>query len=440
MEWVESSYQGISFATKEGSKKPYVGRYFVKKTAKKSRTTRYRPVVASFETERQRIDWAGEVTEDRTKNGSNSISLDPSMRKKWETAQAIIGKETDPIEVALAWKARQDELSGRFSKGETVRNIVEKFLVAESTSNGAEEAHHNKRMFERLEDRYGNEHFKEFANSTADIEQWLKSLPFAERTKVNHYKQFKKIFTWAFRHRLVSENPFNRIKPPDGDELREIGFMPVDDVIRLFEANYNDPFTCALLAINIFGGMRTSAVGRIERHELDFEDRTIETPAWKTKKRRGKLLEKQPPTMWAWLERARDLEFAPPCRDKTNSAERKIWKKKVDRRIHALKERALVKAGLAASTCSNKKRKSTIAEVAFGPPNNWARHSFATYHCAAYRDYNETANLLSHSETIETLEEFYQGKATEAEGLRFFTITPDYIQQRLREQCHLDII
>src|SRR5690606_3361989 len=144
-----------------------------------------------------------------------------------------------------------------------------------------------------------------------------------------------------------------------------IGFMPVADVIKLFEANFSESSVCALLAINLFGGMRTSAVARIERNEVDVVNRTIFTPAWKTKKRRGHLLEKQPDTMWLWIERASDIAFAPACGNPESKAERKIWKKKVDRQFLSRKEKALATAGLAASTCSNKKKKSRIAEVAF---------------------------------------------------------------------------
>jgi len=433
MKWIKSEYQGIRFATKETSKLPFLAKYYVKKIAS-SGSARHRPVQKSFSTERKRVQWAEGIDSERTQSGLNSTSLDLAMRKKWETAQAILGDGVDPIEVALEWKSSQVKASKTPSSRMRINEIISKFTDAASTGRSADKIHHNAKMFDRLRDRYGNEFFISFSRSTDDIELWINTLPFAQRTKINHYKQYKEIFAWAYRHRMISEDPFQRVKAPENSDVSEIEYMPVEDVVRLFQANYSDADLCGLLALNIFGGIRSSAVSRIEAKELDFDKRTLFTPAWKTKKSRSHLLERQPETMWLWLERASESAFHKGCKNHRNPTEQKLWKRKVDRTWRWKKFKALRDAGLAASPSNKKKKNSLVSEKPFAPPSNWARHSFATYHCAAFRDLNETANLLSHGRTIETLEQHYKGIASEEEGKRFFAITPDFISNSIKNK------
>lgn len=432
MKWEESDYPGISFREEKGAEKPYKLRYFVKKTAK-SGTTRQRPIYRSFKTKRLRDQEASKLESERARKGTSSISLDPSMVKKWETAQAVLGPDIDPVEVAIEWKAAKESSSGN-SRNPRVGEIVDKFIKSASNGKGADKIHHNTKMFDRLKDRYGNETFREFSSSTVDIERWINTLPFAQRTKINHYKQYKQVFAWAYRHRISSEDPFQRIEPPEKDEYNEVEYMSVEDVIKLFEANYDDADTCALLALNLFGGVRTSAVSRIEANELDYENRTLFTPAWKTKKNRSQLIEGHPDIMWLWVNRASNAAFAVPCKNVRSQAERKSWKNKTARKFNWTKFKALRNAGLAASTSTNKKKTASVSDTAFAPPHNWARHSFATYHCAAFRNYEETAILLSHAETVETLEKHYKGVATQDEGHRFFDVSPAFIRERLKQK------
>lgn len=57
------------------------------------------------------------------------------------------------------------------------------------------------------------------------------------------------------------------------------------------------------------------------------------------------------------------------------------------------------------------------------PLRNVLRHSFASYHVAAYRDAARTALLLTHrNPTI--LYSHYKGRATQADALAYFAIVP----------------
>ena len=79
---------------------------------------------------------------------------------------------------------------------------------------------------------------------------------------------------------------------------------------RCFRANEKeDPGICALLALGAFAGMRSSAIVRLSREELDFTNRAILTPASKTKKGRRQFIEGLPDNLWPWLERAPAAAF-----------------------------------------------------------------------------------------------------------------------------------
>ena len=64
-------------------------------------------------------------------------------------------------------------------------------------------------------------------------------------------------------------------------------------------------------------------------------------------------------------------------------------------------------------------------------PKNWARHSFVSYHIAAFQHPGKTALLISHRDDPSVLYELYYGvhdpnerTVTKAMGLRYFQIAP----------------
>lgn len=200
--------------------------------------------------------------------------------------------------------------------------------------------------------------------------------------------------------------------------------MSVDHCIQLFRGNFADAGICAKLAVGLFGGMRTTAVARLEWADLRFSLNAVETPGWKTKTGARDLIQGWPSNVWKWIARAKQTDFAAPCPDYKDKVARAAWKKQCDRRWMHQKSDALKRAGLLV-TSDDPVCKDGVAP--FGPPSNWARHSFATYHATAYHDLGLTATLMSHAETVDTLRKHYLGVVEQPEALRFFQITPRMI-------------
>ena len=61
-------------------------------------------------------------------------------------------------------------------------------------------------------------------------------------------------------------------------------------------------------------------------------------------------------------------------------------------------------------------------------PKNCLRHSACTYHVAAFKDPGKTATMLCHTDQ-QLLWSTYNGRAAQAEGKRYFAITPDSIRK-----------
>lgn len=161
------------------------------------------------------------------------------------------------------------------------------------------------------------------------------------------------------------------------------------------------------MALGLFAGMRSSAIPRVEYNEIDFKTRGILTPASKTKKGRRNFIENLPDNLWAWLENTPQTAFG--------WNERK-WKKR--------REMALRRAGLLVN--GRNLRDWKLTDKPFKrkiPPKNAFRHSFASYHVAWKRDFQDTALIMSHKGT-DILFKHYRGNATKEDAEKYFNIYP----------------
>ena len=158
--------------------------------------------------------------------------------------------------------------------------------------------------------------------------------------------------------------------------------------------------------MGLFAGMRTSAIARVAYDEITMRQGIL-TPAEKTKKNRRNYIENLPDNLWAWLERTPKTAF--------NWCERK-WKKR--------REAALRRAGLLVNGTQLKKpdENGKLPQKKI-PPHNAMRHSFASYHVAWKRDFQDTALIMSHKGT-DILFKHYRGIATKENAERYFNIYP----------------
>jgi integrase len=141
------------------------------------------------------------------------------------------------------------------------------------------------------------------------------------------------------------------------------------------------------LALRLFTGLRKSSVLKMTWEEIKV-GKGIILKAKNAKTRARAYLEGFPPILWEWLK---------PFERAKGPVARQHFAKEVEVRAAAL-------------------------EIAI--PRSSFRHTFSTYHVAAFRNAAETAQLVAHRESPRTLWTHYVGIASEEEGKAFFAIKP----------------
>ena len=240
-----------------------------------------------------------------------------------------------------------------------------------------------------------------------ELENWLKNLKYCAVTKKNYRSTLRAAWGYFERKDYIQKNIAVSLECPKIAE-EEIKFLSVPEVEQLLRANEKvDPEICGLMALGLFAGMRSSAIPRVAYDEINFQAKRILTPASKTKKGRLNYIENLPDNLWAWLERTPKTAF---------SWNERKWKK---RREMALRRPGLLVNGrnLRDWKLTDKPFKKKI------PPKNAFRHSFASYHVAWKRDFQDTALIMSHKGT-DILFKHYRGNATKEEAEKYFNIFP----------------
>ncbi len=272
-----------------------------------------------------------------------------------------------------------------------------------------EHIRHVRRILEALVEVFGERLVEDVARE--ELEKWLSSLPYSPVTKRNYRSTLCASWNWFEKHNLIDKNIAKSLDCPAVD-MGEIGFLSVAETEQLMRANEKiDPEICGLMALGLFAGMRTSAIARVAFEEISMR-KGILTPAEKTKKKRRDYIENLPDNLWAWLERTPQTAFG--------------W---CERKFKKRRESAFRRAGLLVNAQDVKRlaEKGVKAKLKL-PPHNAFRHSFASYHVAWKRNFQDTALILSHKAT-DILFKHYRGNATKENAEKYFNIYPSNYQK-----------
>jgi integrase len=222
-----------------------------------------------------------------------------------------------------------------------------------------------------------------------EIEEWIEDLGFEAAETFNTYR---KVIHAVFEscRKVCPLNPAADV--PLRNDKGEVGILTVDQTVTLLAYAQNHfPEIVARLSLECFAGLRFSSAYRLERGDINFEDKGVLLPAHKLKTGmqtgRRHYIDGLPENLFDWvmLENAATWTLSP-------------------REYRRLK-----------SKCFNDAR--------VPHPHNGLRHSFCTYHVAAFKNPGLTATILAHRNQG-LLWSTYNGKATQKEGLRYFTLRP----------------
>ncbi len=160
--------------------------------------------------------------------------------------------------------------------------------------------------------------------------------------------------------------PHNPVKFIHSDELikpekeKSIGFLSLEQA-KNFMAHLGKeyPRYCRFYAIALFAGIRVAEIPRMKDEYFRFDERKIVFPAQIGKVKKAWIFEDLPQNLWAWLEKYKNY----PIKRPSNTLRTNLGK-------------------------------------LFTLPENFARHSFATYHLSLFFDFAKTSRITRNSEQM----------------------------------------
>lgn len=245
----------------------------------------------------------------------------------------------------------------------------------------------------------------------SDLKQWLEGLEKAPGTVQGRHRAVRALYRWAAscEPRLVGTDPTQGLRLDLGRRQASTHrFLNVREVEQIMRGGRS--YTSAL-ALMLFAGIRPYELRGKKKppvlwRQVDIDRREIHITKEQSKTGRARLIEGAPDNLWLWLETdERKDEFNKPV-------------------CPSGVRQALQQAQAAAGYLKYNEDTRTWQRVREWPADA-LRHSFATYHVAAFNDTDRTSKLMGHEGRVELLHSTYRGLAREAEGKAYFEIGPD---------------
>ncbi len=217
--------------------------------------------------------------------------------------------------------------------------------------------------------------------SCHDVEGWLQSTDWSPVTQKGYLGDVRVLFNFALKRGLLERNPALGVELPCPEASDPPKIHTPAEVSHVMNTAYkSDPDVCRHLAIRYFAGVRSSEAHRMTDANVLLDRGVIEIPAKKAKTRRRRLVTIQP-NLRAWLEAGGSLR---PLGDMT---------------IRAVIRKAKVQWH-----------------------HNVTRHSFVSYHLAAFQNAAKTALEAGHTEQM--LFAHYRELVTPSSATEYWAIVP----------------
>jgi integrase len=350
-----------------------------------------------FETKEEATAFAGFKNAERKQNGLAHAEFPEKLRSMAQDAVERLQKYGKSITDAVDYYVAHLKASERSC---TAEQLVKELLKAKE-ADGAGERH-----LDDLRTRLGGWKKKRKRNekisptsfagtfdgklvaeiTSADIDDWLRSLEVGPQTR-NHYRaNVLQAFNFAVRHGYAPTNPVEGAAKAKVVGARP-GILTVDQTSALLS---NAPVdVLPYFAIGLFAGLRRAELERLDWSEIDFESNLIEVTAVKAKTAMRRFVTIQP-NLREWLQPYRKLKGnVTPPRDS----------------FRQLFAQARIDSGIAAW------------------PDNALRHSFASYHLAAFKNAASTALELGHHDSRVTFAH-YRELVKPKEAARYWKLKP----------------
>jgi len=215
-------------------------------------------------------------------------------------------------------------------------------------------------------------------------------------------------FSLALRRGYCAANPFDRIDKRK-TAIKEIEVVSVAEMKAtlnactdhrsnqdLHESYRVDCTACKVpFAIMAFAGVRPAEMERLEWQDVNVEEGTIRIRGKHAKTRSARVIDVED-NLTAWLETVQES-------DRAGSITGSNWAR----------------------------RYKTVRKVAkIHDRNDVLRHSFASYHLAAFADVNRTRAAMGH-ETRDMLFDHYRAVVRKPDAIKFWSVRPDSTEAKM---------
>jgi integrase len=317
---------------------------------------------------------------ERENFGSSGIALDQTLRGEALEAQRILIPFGVSVLDAAKDYVRRMEL---VTKSETVSNAVNALLAAKEADNLR--PRYLRDLRERLNRFVLDFGLRKLGDiQPAEIDRWLRELGLAPLTRNSFRMRLFTLFEYARICKWVSQNPVAEVRKVKVRESVPEILAPAE-VARLLESA--EEATLPYFAIGAFGGLRTAELQKLEWRDVRFTEKLIEVRASASKTASRRFITIRP-NLAAWLKpyRGRVGPVCPP--------------------------------DLYGRTVKDRKRGGILKW-----PSNCLRHSFASYHLAAFGDLNQLTLEMGHVNST-MLFKHYRELVTPAAAAEFWRIAP----------------
>ncbi|MCB1079279.1 MAG: site-specific integrase, partial [Verrucomicrobiae bacterium] len=215
--------------------------------------------------------------------------------------------------------------------------------------------------------------------SSVEIETWLRGLKLSPVSQNNFRRHLVGLFNSAKRRNYCESNPAEAV--PTAKTIRKaVGILtPKESETLLGVASEG---IRPVIALGLFAGVRMEELERLTWNHVRLSNGFITIPAEHAKTAKRRLIPIRD-NLRRWLEKAPSRAGA-------------VWPSKG----RELLREAKLKAGFGQNQRSKAKENRMESQKPLTPwRNNALRHSFASYHLAKYKNANELALEMGHSDT-----------------------------------------
>lgn len=284
----------------------------------------------------------------------------------------------------------------------TIRSLVDGFIESHRLR-GSSDIHQKvlKSRLGKFAEAFGEASACDVGKS--EITAWVNRLKAAPATINNAIREVRSLFAWATEQGFVPENPIASTRDLRRKVVRpEPGILTVQEFSSLLCSAHPD--VLPYFALAGFAGIRPDELLRLEWKHIRFEEGLIEVKGENAKTSERRLVKIEPAL----------AAFLTPFAGHTGKICPPSW-----RRLFRETRRAVGFGKPGTETAEEKSLGINLKEW----PDDALRHSFASYHLAAFNDAAQTALQMGHRGTA-TLFQHYRALVKPAEALRWWKLLP----------------